>query len=447
MRIATGRVTAMFGYEWNLFRYFFGRGPGGPVLFLWTVGMGLFLFVFQLPTFALVWTCAAVVLVVLALLTFRRDPNVWREMIRSSIGERFPRHPFADQSLRATVQKSTDVWIEVALKVRSSRKTGRPWAELDRIPKAAFELLSLQYELALKQAELVSGLALIVPDDDDAVVVGPRNENVEATQNEVAEVGALVVEIGQRLETLMLRVLQLENSPDIVGGATDLADEVEGAVAGARERAASLHQVAHPLVDIRVPLGLERLMLRLGDGFSRVKSSEGVRALGQLAHEYTELQVVLERRTETDSLSVAQLPRLAETTYRQGLGVLEDSLDLLETISSSDQKRLETEVNELKTQIGDLRKEGGPEARLRIKEKTLSSHGERLSMVERQHSHVEALLHQCSRCEASLHLTRIRLAELRAESAETDISTVAETLRKTIDQAKEVQAEMSRLGY
>ncbi len=157
--------------------------------------------------------------------------------------------------------------------------------------------------------------------------------------------------------------------------------------------------------------------------------------------------MVLERRKETDSLSVAQIPPLAEETYRQGLGVLNDALGVLQSIHSSDRGRLKAELAELEGEIGGLREDNGQEARVKMKEKTLASHRERLEMVNQQQSHLEELLHQCGRCEASLHRTRIQLAELKVESFEVSISAVTQTLRRTINQAKEVQAEMKRLGF
>ena len=37
--------------------YFLSRGSGGPLLFLWSIGVGLFI-IFGAPIFALVWTAA-----------------------------------------------------------------------------------------------------------------------------------------------------------------------------------------------------------------------------------------------------------------------------------------------------------------------------------------------------------------------------------------------------
>ena len=77
----------------------------------------------------------------------------------------------------------------------------------------------------------------------------------------------------------------------------------------------------------------------------------------------------------------------------------------------------------------------------------MASHKERLDMIKQQELRVDKLLYQCDRCEASLHRTRIELASLKTESSETSVSAVTETLQRTINQAKEVQEELKRLGF
>ncbi len=85
--------------------------------------------------------------------------------------------------------------------------------------------------------------------------------------------------------------------------------------------------------------------------------------------------------------------------------------------------------------------------RLRIKEDTLASHRQRLGILEQLQLSVDQLLFQAGRCEASLHRTRIELAAIRIGSSETSVDSVTEALRRTIQQAKEVQDELRRLGY
>jgi hypothetical protein len=67
--------------------------------------------------------------------------------------------------------------------------------------------------------------------------------------------------------------------------------------------------------------------------------------------------------------------------------------------------------------------------------------------VSRLRLRVEELLHQADRCEASLSKTHIELAALKADASDVSVTSVIGTLQKTIERAKEVQAELKKLGY
>lgn len=185
----------------------------------------------------------------------------------------------------------------------------------------------------------------------------------------------------------------------------------------------------------------------LKKGFSRVNSDAGLTILLELGQEYDQLLPVLTRRKETDPLSVAHVPGLVEETYQQGLSVLEDALELTQAIYLPDAERLEAEVARLELEIESLSGEETQGTRVKMKEELLASHRELLDMIEQEQLRVDELLHQSHRCEASLRRTRIELAALRADSSGNRISTVTDTLKKTIKQAREVQEEMKRLGY
>ena len=198
--------------------------------------------------------------------------------------------------------------------------------------------------------------------------------------------------------------------------------------------------------------GLEQAELRqlredLQSGFASINSTVGLKATKKLVYEYDQLQRVLRRKKETDPLSVAHIPALTEETYRQGLSVLGDVLELERVVHSSDKQGLEKEIVELERGIESLRGDETQAEQVKIKEATVTSHKERVNMIKEQQLRVDQLVYQSDRCEASLHRTRIELAALTAESSETSVSAVTETLEKTINQAKEVQEELKRLGY
>ncbi len=192
---------------------------------------------------------------------------------------------------------------------------------------------------------------------------------------------------------------------------------------------------------------IKHLLEATQTGFSKINSTKGLKAMEDLVYEYKQLRHVLDHKKETDPLSFSHIPALAEETYRQGLSVLVDVLEIAQVIRSSDKERLEEEIGKFEREIGSLEGDGTKESLVKIKKATVASHKERLDMIKQQELRVDKLLYQCDRCEASLHRTRIELAALKTESSETSVSAVTETLRRTINQAKEVQEELKRLGY
>jgi len=191
---------------------------------------------------------------------------------------------------------------------------------------------------------------------------------------------------------------------------------------------------------------LRRRRERLQIGFLDANSSEGLKAIQALVHEYEHLQPILVSRTMSDPLSIAHIPVLVEETYQLGLDVLGHALELVKTIQSPHNQRLRTEITNLGNEILSLEKDDQPSERVQIKEQIMISHKERLELIGRLELRVDELLHQANRCEATLHQTRIELAALKADSAEASVSEVIQSLQSTIRQAKEVQDEMKKLA-
>jgi hypothetical protein len=190
----------------------------------------------------------------------------------------------------------------------------------------------------------------------------------------------------------------------------------------------------------------QSLQLTLERGFADAASAAGRRALDELEREYSQLRPALDARREEDPLSVARLPALAAETYRRGLSVLADALELTEAMQGSGRERLQAEIAQLEREATSCR-EWPPAGRIEIREATLVSHRERIALLDQLQLHVDQLLHQAGRCEASMHRTRIELAAIRTGSSETGVNNVVEALRGTIEQAKEVQLKLKRLGY
>ena len=143
---------------------------------------------------------------------------------------------------------------------------------------------------------------------------------------------------------------------------------------------------------------------------------------------------------------MAHLPALAEETYRQGLSVLEDALELARTVNSADVDQLEGQAAELEMETRTLSEDGEQTTRLEMRREELAMHRELLEMIVGQTLRLDELLHQSQRCQTSLQRTRIELASIRADRSAANVDGVTESLRKTINQAREVQEEMKRLG-
>ena len=109
--------------------------------------------------------------------------------------------------------------------------------------------------------------------------------------------------------------------------------------------------------------------------------------------------------------------------------------------------RLEEEIVEIEKEVETLSKYEGQERRVKLREEKVAFHQELMEMVNQHQYQADELLFQCNRCEASLSRTRIELASLQAGSSETSVSSVTQSLRSTINQAKEVQEELKRLGF
>ena len=185
----------------------------------------------------------------------------------------------------------------------------------------------------------------------------------------------------------------------------------------------------------------------LESGFLRIGSGEGLKALTELVAEYEKLRPALVHHHESDPLAMSRVPVLAEETYRRGLSVLSDALELMITCHDPGRERLKNEVAELEREIEVTKDDEMQAGRLEIKEYTLASRKQSLEMLDQLQLRADQLLFQAYRCEATLHRTRIELAGIRTASSETSVDSVIEALQGTTNQVKEVQEELKGLGY
>ena len=194
-----------------------------------------------------------------------------------------------------------------------------------------------------------------------------------------------------------------------------------------------------------VPSEIRQLNGALQGSFSKLSQKTCLEALQHLDTQYDRLLLLFARKRETEPLAVGHLPLLAQEAYRQALSVLEDALGIAQAIESPEGERLGLEVAALETDVLALSTSRADPARLRLRQEKLESHKERLRALEAQQFALEELLHECERCEAALDRTRTELASLKGETSALSITSVTDRLRTTVEQARSVQEEMTRL--
>ena len=201
---------------------------------------------------------------------------------------------------------------------------------------------------------------------------------------------------------------------------------------------------------------LRRFCDGLQAGFLSVASTEGLRTLAELTGAYQQLKPAIDQRRITDPLSVSLVPALAGETYRTGLSVLSNALELMKLVSPDasatpkelgvgDKDRLVKEIGQLERIIKSIKHRPGLGERLNLATEMLASRKERLAMTGKLQLHIDRLLHEAKRCEASLYSTQIELASIRTGGTKTSVDMVIEALQVTIRQAKDVQDEFERL--
>ena len=189
---------------------------------------------------------------------------------------------------------------------------------------------------------------------------------------------------------------------------------------------------------------IERLRQRLEDGFSITKATGAAASLRRLKSAFLQLNQVLQDHRTSDPLSLKVVPGLARETYRRGLSVLDDVLELLSLKEGFDGAELRSEIEELERHSDS--EDGGSEWRA-LHEQRLALYRRRLDGHERLNLDVDRLLYQADRCEASLYEARLHLAAIRTGMSEESLASVTEALRRTVEQARETQDELRRLAH
>jgi hypothetical protein len=432
----------------RVFQYTFS----GPPLLVWSIGLFTFLIVFERPLFAWIWSGAMVTLGFLMAADYLRKPKVRERVIRSIVQKKFPTHELTNDSVKSVVDKGINAFTEITLKIYQCEKQKDPDAQLRRLIPLTHRMVTLLRDSAREAEELERGLKLakgsapegrlLQTDKREAGgIPSRRQERIEETHREVDQARASVNDIGQHLEILMLRVFQVEQLPGDPTHYFELARETEEVTARLT------HQAESRRADRYTSAEVQQTREALEAGFSQINSSDGLSALHRLVYEYAQLQPLLNHQRAADSIGLVHISASVEETYRAGLGLLHDLLDLMRTAHPSERRRLEDEIIELEKNIALLRSDKSQKGGVKLMEANMNFRLERLELMQKQQLRIEDLLHLSGRCEASLHRTRMELAGLKTADSEMSVKETMESLRKTMDQAKEIQEELKRLGF
>jgi hypothetical protein len=195
----------------RLVRYTFARGQGGPLALLWTLGTCLFVFLGNSPPYAAFWTLAIAVFASLIVRDTLRNPRARAIVSRELLEARFPVRGFAETRHRDAVQKAIDAFVEVLVKLHDIERVRGLHHDVADAVTEIDRLLALQCESA-RQVEELERILRFVGSRRQSSSADLHEENVAAVQREVAEAGALIELIGQRVETLLLQVYRAETS-------------------------------------------------------------------------------------------------------------------------------------------------------------------------------------------------------------------------------------------
>ena len=203
------------------------RGQGGPILFLWSVGLALLLLVLDTALLALLLTGATLALLSLAARSHLKDRRFQVEALRAGLERRFGIGALADPAVKGLVQGGRRVFLEMVAKAAAIEEAQGADGELRRVLSHAYGMLALQYESGRQAQELARARQLLA--DGPEGRVGPRRRppqreaarlrrrNLESVEQEAQRARALVETVLQQLETLMLQIFQLERrTTDVV---------------------------------------------------------------------------------------------------------------------------------------------------------------------------------------------------------------------------------------
>lgn len=220
----------------RLLDYFLTKGYGGPLVFIGVVG-GIFLWlVLKAPFFALLVTGICLAAGGMMLWECWRSQKIRNELVRTVVSERFRSDNLLNEELKETITQSITYFTEIVKKIVETSRIQGANENFSHVLQDADQMLALQFESAEQIKEFKRILSIIEHKDmpngkrKTKAVHGEgalklRGENVQAIQETISEAEASVVEINQKLETLMLQVAQMDKKASDLVRTAEFAEE------------------------------------------------------------------------------------------------------------------------------------------------------------------------------------------------------------------------------
>jgi serine/threonine protein kinase len=184
----------------------------------------------------------------------------------------------------------------------------------------------------------------------------------------------------------------------------------------------------------------------LRSAFESPDLRDGRRALDQISRAFEELEPQLVRR-EMDPLLLALMPRLSVQIYRQGLNLLSDSCDFGDPYYTEEQERRRRQIEEYEAEIAALDDDPTQAENISLKLGYMASEKKSLDIMQANQLKFGRLVLQARGCAIQLQEARNDLLGIRSGDRATDAESLIEAMQRTLQQAKEVQAEIRKLGF
>ncbi len=375
------------------------RGPVVPLASIGIPGAAFLALVLSEPLLAIVAAAADFLIAVLYVGTTLPSAQTFVSALRALLDKRLPASQILGAQAQAAFERTAEQFIAVAVRARSLDKKHGPSDLLHRALAAAFGMMAMQYEAAVRDGTFAGN-------------------------------GDIAGEVLREMEAMARLLDVMDDAPSSERAALELQI--------AREAEAALARVSIT--------ESQRIQRELQKEFTRLKEENGLKALRQLAAQYDLLQPLLDQKKDSDPIALAQAPTMVQQTFQEGLGALSGALTLAQAIQDTNAEDLKAELKEAEREIASL--EGDPlkTERRRMAEDRRQRRLELLDHLEKQQLGFARLLDGCDKCKLALSLTRLDLADIQARRSEQYAGTVIERLKAAIAQAKAVQEEMNNLG-